>query len=101
MKETRLREILNQAVYEAVINKYLQLIINGEKDKALGLKTIAYANLYPELRENGSNPWRQPNDFLYAMCTNEHVFDMFYKAMNTPNYHLFGRNLQELKTKLI
>ena len=101
MKETKLREILIQAVYESLTAKYKQLIKNGEKDKALGLKIIVYATLHPKLREDGSNPWREPNDFLYAMCTNEHVFDMFYKAMNTPNYHLFGRNVQELRTKLI
>lgn len=101
MKETRLKNILNPLVYKTVIDKYLQLIRNGEKNKALGLKTIVYANLYPELREDGSNPWRTPNSFLYDLCLKDYIFDTFYKAMNTPDYHLFGRKLQELRTKLI
>ena len=101
MKETRLRKILNPLVYETVINKYLQLIKNGEKDKALALKTIVYANIYPQLKEDGSNPWRQPNEFLSELCRLEYVFDTFYKALKTPNYRLFGKKAQEFKNKLL
>lgn len=101
MRETRLRKILNQAAYEAVIEKYREFIRKGEKEKALGLKTIVYANLYPKLREDGSNHWRNPNDFLYELCTINYVFDCFYTAVNTPNYHMFGVDVQTIRTKLV
>ena len=101
MKETRLREILNQAVYEAVIGKYREFIRKGEKEKALGLKKIVYANLNPMLSEDGRNPWRQPNDFLYELCGLNSVFDMYFKATKQRDYHLFGINLNDLKIKIV
>ena len=101
MKETRLKNILKPSVYEMVINKYIQFIRNGEKNKALGLKTIAYANIYPRLNEDGSNPWRDPNEFLREIVSTDYIFDAFYKLIKTPNYYLFGIKIEKIKTKLL
>jgi hypothetical protein len=101
MKETRLKNILKPSVYEMVINKYIQFIRNGEKNKALGLKTIAYASIYPRLNEDGSNPWRDPNEFLREICRNDYVFNGFYKLIKMPNSHIFGIKIEKIKTKLL
>ena len=102
MKETRLSEILCQKTYEALMDKYKQLVKDKDIDRILSLRICTYACIHQEVLETGHAPWRKPNDFLYSLATVPHFFEMYHKALkDKTQFYLFGNDTANIKTKLI
>ena len=106
MKETRLSEIVCQKTYEALMDKYKQLVKDKDIDRILTLRICTYACIHQEAVKAGHSPWRTPNDFLYSLATVPHFFEMYHDALHKAlkdktRFHLFGNNTANIKTKLI